>query len=264
MARRKIWEVDIDIIGPISIEEDISFEQEKGYDEEKFYSHISLRDESFGISATLTAYADSIEFAKTVAFVYLGKMLDVLIIDNDLPLMLQEHENQLISKRKFNERRQFKKDELIMAFKVARKLEKEQKVLLKAIGWYSKGKISNNTLDSFLSYWNAIEIVGKEYHTENEKTRKGTRNKIHQCFLEYFGTEDKWELPDDWLKKMYKMRSKIAHGEEEATSQAINDVAKLIPLLAQTARKIIMSIIDTKYPEDIWNLAKQEHWMDLF
>ena len=48
MARRKIWEVDIDIIGPISIEEDISFEQEKGYDEEKFYNEFGIHFDDLG------------------------------------------------------------------------------------------------------------------------------------------------------------------------------------------------------------------------
>ncbi len=148
MPRRRIWEVDIDIIGPIMITEDISFKQEKGYDEEQFYSDISLHNERFGIRATLTAYAATIEIAKTVAFVYLGRMIDVLVLDNDLPLILQEHGNHIASKTKSIVRRQFNKDELELAFKVARKLELEQRVLLKAIGWYSKGKISESVPSS--------------------------------------------------------------------------------------------------------------------
>lgn len=264
MSRRKIWEVDIDIIGPISIKESIAFKQEKGYDADQFYSDISLHNESFGISATLTAYADTIDIAKTVAFVYLGRMIDVLVLDNDLPLILQEHGNHFIPHAQVTARRQFNKEELELAFKVARKLEMEQRVLLKAIGWYSKGKTSNNALDSFLSYWNVIEIVGKEYHTENEKTKRGVKNKIFQCFLEYFGPQEKWGVPDGWIDEMHEKRSSIAHGGEEATSAAIHEVSTLIPLLAQTAKRIVIAIIEKKYPEGIWNIVDRERWMDFF
>lgn len=263
MSRRRIWEVDIDIIGPIMITENISFKQEKGYDEEQFYSDITLRNEIFGVSATLTAYAETIDIAKTVAFVYLGRMIDVLNLDNDLAIVLQEHGNHIASKIQPVARRRFKKDELELAFKVARKLELEQRVLLKAIGWYSKGKISINTMDSFLSYWNVIEIVGKEYHTETERTT-GVINMVYQCFLDYFGTEDKWKLPERWINKMHDKRSSIAHGGEEATSEAINDIAVLIPLLSQTARRIILAVIDSKYPEDIWTIVQDECLMDFF
>lgn len=265
MARRRIWEVYIDVIGPILITEDIRFQEKKGYDaEDQFYSDISLHNESFGISATITAYADSMEIAKTVAFVYLGRMIDVLALDNDLSLVLQEHGNHIASNTKVTARRQFSKKDFELAFKVARKLEVEHSVLLKAIGWYAKGKASNNTLDSFLSYWNVIEIVGKAYHVENERTKRGVINKVYQCFLEYFGTEDQWELPEDWINNMHTKRSSIAHGGEEATAASIHEVATLIPLLSQTARKIITAIINSKYPNDIWVIAKQECLIDLF
>lgn len=264
MDRRRIWEVDIDIIGAVMITENISFKQQKGYDKEQFYSNISLQNQKFGISATLTAYAENVDIAKTVAFVYLGRMIDVLVLDNDLAIVLQERGNYFIGEEQSITRRRFEKDELKLAFKVARKLELEHKVLLKAIGWYAKGKVSNNALDSFLSYWNVIEIVGKKYHTETERTNKGVINMVYQCFLEYLGTKEEWNLPDNWINDMHDKRSSIAHGGEEATSEAINDIAVLIPLLSQTARRIILSVIDKHYPEDIWSIVESERWMDFF
>ncbi len=63
---------------------------------------------------------------------------------------------------------------------------------------------------------------------------------------------------------MHDKRSSIAHGGEEATSEAINKSAVLIPLLSQTARKIITKIIDSKYLEDIWSIVERERWMELF
>lgn len=264
MARQRIWEVDIDIIGAITIREDISFTQEKGFDSEQFYSNISLKDEQFGISCTLTANAENIDIAKTVAFVYLGRMIDVLILDNDLPLVLQEHDSHISRNTKATARRQFIKSEFEDAFKIARKLEQENRVLLKAIGWYAKGKTSNNTMDSFLSFWNVIEIVGKQYHTENERTKLGVKNKVYQCFLEHFGTEEHWGVLPEWIDDMYDKRSSIAHGGEEATSEAINKIAELIPSLENISRNIILKVLDKQYPQDIWKIIARERWRDFF
>ncbi|SDH30931.1 hypothetical protein SAMN04487975_1042 [Planococcus glaciei] len=37
---KKIWEIDFDIVGPISIKNPIQFRQEKGFDAHQFYSCI--------------------------------------------------------------------------------------------------------------------------------------------------------------------------------------------------------------------------------
>ena len=52
MNRRKIWEVDIDIIGPISIADNISFKQVKGFDEDQFYSNVVLQKEKYSLQGT--------------------------------------------------------------------------------------------------------------------------------------------------------------------------------------------------------------------
>lgn len=45
MPRRRVWEVDIEIVGPITISTDISFRQEKGFDQDQFYSNVILHRE---------------------------------------------------------------------------------------------------------------------------------------------------------------------------------------------------------------------------
>ena len=261
MQRRKIWEVDIDITGPISISREISFKQVKGFEKDPFYSNITLCGGKFGVAATVTAYADSVEIAKMAAFVFLGRMVDILIFDNDMPLILQDHDMQIIHPNRFATRRKLERKEIIATFNAARKLEVEHPVLLKAIGWYSKAKISNNTLDSFLSFWNAIEVVGTNYYTPTNRTTRGVINKVYQCFLDYFGEKENWGLPDKWINNMYDRRSKIAHGGEETTAEAISDVSVLIPKLSEIARKLLQSVIDSNYPKDI---LYQEDWEAIF
>lgn len=244
MPRRKVWEVAIDIVGPISISKDISFKQEKGFDEDQFYSNIILKNEKVGVTATVTAYADSSEIAKTAALVFLGRMTDILVIDNNIPLILQDNENRAKYLDRASTRRLLEKEDFIAAFNVARILETNHPMLLKSIGWYSKGIISNNTLDSFLAYWNAIEITGTKYHTETERTPSGAINKIYQCFLEYFGDPQSWDVHERWINDMHDKRNRIAHGAEETTAEAITGVSVLIPTLAEISRKLIYKVLE--------------------
>ena len=69
MPMRKIWEVNIDVVGPIAIENQISFRQKKGFDEDQFYSNIMLKTADYGIESKLTAYAENMELAQIAAYV---------------------------------------------------------------------------------------------------------------------------------------------------------------------------------------------------
>ncbi|SFF07175.1 hypothetical protein SAMN05428981_11443 [Bacillus sp. OV194] len=247
MSNRKIWEVDFDVAGPIAIINEINFRQEKGFDQHQFYSDIRLRKSPYGIRATITAYADNINIAETVAYVYFGRMRDVLSLENDIPILLYKHEGAFNKQRNFVSRRQLNKSDIITAFKMARRFEFEEPKLLRSIGWYSKGKISQNTFDKFLAYWNVIEIIGKQYHSETERTTSGVKNQIYQCFTEYFGGIEGWDLPEKWIDKMYGKRNEIVHGGEDTTIEAINATSELIPLLEQTSKKLIDKIIDNLY-----------------
>jgi hypothetical protein len=255
---KKVWEVDIDIIGPISISGNINFKQEKGFDQDQFYSDIKLSNSQLGIYSTVTAYADNSDVAKTAAFVFLGRMVDVLSLDNDIPLILSTHDRIANHLVKSTTRRSLDKTDFIAAFNVARRLEITHPILLKAIGWYSKGKTSINTLDRFLAYWNAIEITATKYHTETERTPNGTINMIYQCFIDYFGEPDVWGLPCRWINDMHDKRSRIAHGAEETTAEAINAVAELIPPLESISRKLIYAVLNSHYE---WNIFEEETWL---
>jgi len=256
-----VWEVDIDIIGPISISGNISFKQEKGFDQDQFYSDIKLSNSQIGIYSTVTAYAENSDIAKTVAFVFLGRMVDVLSLDNDIPLILSAHDRIAKHLVKSSTRRTLDKTDVIAAFNVARRLEIEHPILLKAIGWYSKGKTSNNTLDRFLAYWNAIEITATKYHTETERTHNGTINMVYQCFLDYFGESSSWGLPSRWINYMHEKRSRIAHGAEETTAEVINAVTELIPTLESISRKLIYAVLNIQYERSIF---EEETWQSYF
>lgn len=252
MNRRNIWEIDFEMVGPITINREVSFNQEKGFDMDQFYSEITLRKSSYGINATITAYANNAETAERVAYVYFGRMIDVLSLNNDVPIKLSIPTGNQIGRRSNPSRRVLEKSEIKIAFNMARKFEMEQPKLLRAISWYSKAILDQNTLDKFMAYWNVIEILGSEYHSPTERTDHGTINKIYQCFLEYFGEANQWNLPDRWINDTCNMRNKLAHGAEDFTIETIINYASEVPLLEQIARRIIFEIINAHYDGMNW------------
>lgn len=257
----RVWEVDIFLVGPISIARSINFKQKKGFSQDQFYSNISLASESYGIKATVTAFADTDVKARIAAFVFFGQMVDVLIYDNEIPLIMQNKDLAMRSGSQFTTRRTVNEENFIAAFRVARSLEKEHPRLLRAIGWYAKGKVSNNTLDAFLSFWNVLEIVGVTYHTPNERTELGVINKVYQCFLENFGDEKEWLVDNQWINRMHEKRSSIAHGGENTTAEAIHEISVLIPELDSVGKRLIEAVIHKKYGHDI---LQHEYWMAHF
>lgn len=251
MRMRKIWEVDFNIIGPLTLEREVQFKQEKGFDhQQQFYSDINLKPTSSGFKATITAYADSLETAETVAYVYFGRMRDVLSLNNDIPIQLNTNEGWFNNRKNFTSRRRLTKSDVIIAFKMARHFEIEHPKLLRSIGWYSKGKLSYNTFDQFTAFWNVIEIISKEYHTTTSRTSRGIKNQIYQCFIDNFGEIRSWDLPEDWIDDMYDKRNVIYHGGQDITLDTIKDTSKLIPLLEKTSKELIDKIISANYHEN--------------
>ena len=260
MPMRKIWEVNIDVVGPIAVENQISFRQKKGFDEDQFYSNIMLRTADYGIESKLTAYAENMELAQIAAYVFFGRMIDILAFNNQIPLTMHDHESVTthVFKSVCGVKRMFTDTEFVMAFKMSRRLEVEHPRILKAIGWYAKGLNSNNALDSFLSYWNAIEIIGTHYYTPTDRTSLGAINQIYQCFLELWGEESNWNLSERWINDMHDKRSKIAHGVDETTVEALKNTANLIPGVSMVARNVVYSVLEKEYGENIWERVYAE------
>lgn len=244
---RMVWEVDFNVVGPIKLSNNIRFRQEKGFDQQQFYSDIYLEPKRAGFSATITAYADSIDTAETVAYVYFGKMRDVLSMTNDIPIQLSGNEGFLNMNQSFKSRRILEKKDIIIAFKKARNFEIDHPKLLRAISWYSKGKLSFNTFDKFIAYWNVIEILSKEYHTPTNRTTRGIKNQIYQCFLDYFGDTPSWGIEENWLDEIYQKRNDIYHGGQDITLEEIKETSRVIPLLEKVSKRLIDRIIEDKY-----------------
>ena len=200
----------------------------------------------------ITAYADNPEDAERVAYVYFGRMRDVLSLNSDVPIRLNIGHGNSVGRKPNMRRRVIRHSEIKTAFNMARTFEKEHKKILRAISWYSKGKLSHNTLDQFLAYWSVIEILANEYHKATGRTDAGIINKAYQCFIDYLGETEQWGLPSRWINETYEKRNMIVHGAEDFTIEAIIKYSDEIPLLEGTASRLIKAIIQAHYGEEYW------------
>ena len=133
MSERTVWEIDFEMIGPITIDRQITFQQEKGFDMNQFYSDIKLSKSPYGINATITAYADNPDDAERVAYVYFGRMRDVLSLNSDVPIRLNVGHGNSVGRKPNIRRRVIRHSEIKTAFDMARTFEKKHKKILRAI-----------------------------------------------------------------------------------------------------------------------------------
>ena len=103
-----------------------------------------------------------------------------------------------------------------------------------------------------------IEIIGTHYHAPTDRAKSGAINQIYQCFLELWGDESNWKLPCRWINDMHDKRSKIAHGVDETTVEALNNTAVLIPKVSNVARNVINATLNKEYGDNIWDRVYAE------
>lgn len=239
---RRTWRIDFELVGPISIATNPSLRQPKGFSDRQFYSDISITSAPYGLKITVTAFADNIHDAEIAAHIYLGRMRDVLTSLVNLPIQINTHESTFSPRTRFTSRILLGKSDFKLAFDKARFYEQHHPKLLQAMGWYSKAKLSTNAYDQFFAYWTAVEILGKTYHTETERTNAGTVNKIYQSFLEHFGSESQWPVESNWINIFHELRNRLYHGGTGTTLEEILEISSKIPSLSTTTLKFIQSI----------------------
>jgi hypothetical protein len=240
---RIVWEVKLDIIGPVKVDSHIQLIKEKGFDLDQFYSYILIKNSRNGFTANVTAYAPNADLAYKAAFIYFGRMVDLLSFNINLPLeqyvnTRKEKYNELFNRKRILKRLDFEK-----AFNEVRQIEEQHgNDLLKALSWFRKARISQDAIDQFIAYWNVLEILGNAYHTETSRTNRGVINKVYQCFIDYFGEVGSWPVDESWINQMNNIRNRIVHGGHYADLETIEQISKQLKELDHTSFLIIKSI----------------------
>ncbi|MCK5538687.1 MAG: hypothetical protein KAI79_17820 [Bacteroidales bacterium] len=236
----RIWEVTLTIIGSIKVQQTIKFKTDKELQIGNiFRSEVVITNHSQGIKITSTVYSINQNSAYKIALLFIGKMLDVLSINISTPLQIIQSNNMRISENT-DVKAIISKEEFKKCFEISRDLNLRETAYSRSLSWYRKGLCSNDAFDKFLAFWNAINVVASKYHTPDERTKKGIKNQIWNCFITLWGECEDWAIiegDDNWIDDKNGIRDNIAHG--------------LIPVDAQYVEAIILKIDDVK------NVAKE-------
>jgi hypothetical protein len=213
---RTTWVVDLAIQGPITVSRSLKLNAPKGYRYARpYYSDIKLRDVSYGVQASVTTLGRTSNSAHKSATFFVGQMLDVLATHTQLPLFLHYAETPSYRSETHTVQRVIERTEWIEAFREARLLALTEPSFLRALGWFRKGMTTEDPIDSFLAFWNSIEIVASKYHQPSKKTKSGTKNQIWDCFLRLWGPCEEWPIisgDENWIDVNNNVRVQIAHG----------------------------------------------------
>ncbi|WP_168118509.1 methylamine utilization protein MauJ [Paenibacillus sp. HB172176] len=230
-----IWEVELFLYGMIKVKESMSLRQQKGREElNPFFSDIEIKNFNDGVVIKSTAYAPNRSLANSAALIFIGQMVDCLVVEINEPISISNDGRRYFS-RNNNVKRYIELQEFISAFEEALFLNQHHPTFLKAYGWYRKGITSEDAFDSFLALWNSIEIVTSKYHPRTERTVNGSKSQIWESFKSVWGECQDWPLMingnDQWIDQNYLVRNNIAHGLANVNVEEIDDVISRLVII---------------------------------
>ena len=240
-----VWEVEISVIGPISIREIIRISTRKEIEHsEPFYSKVLIKNSENGFTAILTAFAPNPELAEKAAIIFFGRMLDVLSLRLNLSLQLDLAQNVIIQKNSENVRRIVDKMDFILAFSDARLLNLAKTTLLRSLSWFRKGKYSQDPFDKYLAFWNSIETTASKYNRNKDACKsKGSKCHIWECFKYIWGDCEKWEFiagQNKWIDDCNEIRLNVAHGTIPIDVSSIEKIVEKLPEVENVAQKFLI------------------------
>jgi hypothetical protein len=239
-----VWEVEILVIGPLSIKNAINFNARKELEHpEPFYSNVSIINNENGFLATVTAFAPNSDLAEKAAIIFFGRMLDVLSLNLNLSLQLDIAKNVIVQKASQNVRRIVDRQDFVDAFFQSRILSLTETTFLRSLSWFRKGKHSQDPLDKFLAFWNSIETVASKYNPNKDACKgKGSKCHIWESFKKVWGECDKWEFiggQTKWIDECNEHRINIAHGIIPIEIDFIEKIINKLPEVENIAFKFL-------------------------
>lgn len=254
MTNLPTWEVALSVVGPIKIRGTHQLQIFKAFrHNDPFYSDIEIRISDTGVNASVTVFASTNDLAHKAALIFFGQMLDTLALEIKQPLFLSLTQTRPDLLKKFKIRRVVERDEWITAFKESRALNENEPTFLRSLGWYRKGLYTEDPFDKFLAFWNSIEITASKYHSHDERTKKGSKNRIRQCFETLWGNCKNWPIiggKEKWIDSNYELRKNIAHGLKSITVNSVETILAKLKELEEVAHIFLKDWGKNKIPMD--------------
>jgi hypothetical protein len=253
VADSPIWEVVLYVDGPITVRRRVLTTQQKGIQvDDPFYSDIEIQSVPSGVRATVTARASDQVLAYKAAVFFFGRMLDALTLAVNRPMGLSLTERARTRAERHDVRRVIEPDEIVNAFREAHQLASARPSFLRSLGWYRKGLTTDDPLDKFLAFWNAIEILaGKYYHyvpaIDKERAKKGSKSQVWECFKALWGPCKEWPVipgQSRWIDDSYKVRLDVAHGVAFVEIHKVAEVAERLPAIEEVCYRFLRGWYD--------------------
>jgi hypothetical protein len=226
------WQVTLAISGPITVNQKIKFNAEKGF-HDPFWSNIQITAVQHGVKMDIVARADNQEEANEAALYFAGQALDYLCLSINLPLYVSQSGTQFKPLNE-NVKRILTSEDWINSFRQAREIAIYRRTLSRSLSWYRKGMVSEDPIDSFLSYWSSIESIGSKLAEDNQRTRNGVINKICNCFDQMWQNSDNWKVIPNNTQKIndfHTLRNGIAHGFMSVDIDTIKRISTELPMI---------------------------------
>lgn len=203
---------------------------------------MTVKNVSQGVLLTIVARACDRNEANDAAVFFVGKALDVLSLQLDLPLHLSLFEPRF-KRMSGHVKRRVHKDEWLEAFRLGREYEERRPHFSRSIGWYRKGLVSEDPIDRLLGFWSALEGIGTNYFRETDRTRRGVINQICDCFDQIWGSSDQWKvIPEKAavVNDFCNLRNGIAHGFISVDVETIREIIGKLPLYQELVHTFLV------------------------
>jgi hypothetical protein len=228
------WRVALSVSGPLTTDRVIRFRTEKG-DADPFLTDISVNSAAHGVTISLVARAENQIDANDAALYFAGQALDLLCLEVDLPLYVSLTGTQ-IRPVNDNVKRIVALNEWKGCFRRARAIGIRRPTYSRALSWHRKGRNSEDPVDAFLAFWSAIEGVTSRFARDTDRTRRGSVNKICDCFDQLWQDVDTWKvIPDkaEAINDFYLIRNGISHGFISIDVDTVKMVASKLPVISK-------------------------------
>lgn len=194
-----------------------------------------------GLKATVTTRAPDKVVAYKAAVFFFGHMLDALTLTINQPMYLSLMQGERTHPQRHDVKRRIEQHEFEKALHEANILGRGSPSFLRSLGWYRKGLTTDDPLDKFLAFWNAIEIVaGRYYHyvpgIDKERAKKGCKSQVWECFKALWGSCDERPVISGqaaWIDDSYSVRLDVAHGVAFIDVHKVASVAERLPDIEQ-------------------------------
>jgi hypothetical protein len=248
MADTAIWEVILYVDGPVTVRRRVLTTQQKGFRvDDPFYSDIEIQSVPSGVRATVTARAPNQTVAYKAAVFFFGRMLDALTLTINRPMYLSLTERERTRAERHDVRRVVEPGEIENAFYEAHHLGRTNPSFLRSLGWYRKGLMTDDPLDKFLAFWNAIEVVAAEYYhcvpaIDKQRAKNDSKSQVWECFKALWGGCEEWPVISgltEWIDESYSVRVDVAHGVAFVDIYKVAEVADRLPAIEKVCYRFL-------------------------